>query len=795
MLVSLAVLAEPGMIWDFGSGAGRAGDGGFLLGNSSATNGEWIVGEASLRFRNAHLAQGADQNNYTEAAAVVPLAEHGWQPGEDFTLSLVVDFQGVGDWNRIGFVAFAPDMRGHEYRDRGFHFAGLRVHGNNAYSLRIGNDFGADRSHSSLPMDGPIQDGTYRLALAGTNHADGSVTLRLECQREGDEHPWIIEQTIPAPPPDRLHFGFGGRFRAIGANRYPVVDFRQFRFSPGAPAPAEAEADPIVFAGTWNWEGRAQPYRVSLRRAAHRFRPLPTAVYLRNPRIPRIGTDSDEAIVADLLEDGMLVIELDCAGLPGGFPDLPEAIMVFNENLVGQVTRLSRGMLVPDLSHLYWLPAGYRLQRNLPFWNIERHGAPGTMEHIVHIFNTHLAERLGVEPLTSPDQLRGPNGEPLDYNLHLDIVYPSGSPARPVPLIAHFSTQCRLSRSFREHRAIYPLSWLVSGYALTYVDHVYNPLARSSAYGHFRAYSLQNSNGLAAGSAAIRFLRTEAQRFNLNGAIGALGHSKSSYTVVRLADPRHPEQGESSTFAAAAEQPAREQPWPGQSSEIAVAYASMGDGTRRVRLYDPAMVPLFIAVGRHDQYNEWPRFPPLVAACEARNLHHHALWMEELGHTFPMGVDGASGRNRTAMVVQFFDQHLHPRQQPDPLEVLALIPAEGNGTVGPDGSSRFILATDDELPPDMHGLSTDTPITLVFARKVDPATLGPDTASLRQRQTGTPVPGQWRPSLQNSRFQFLPDQPLRPATEYEILLSPGIRDEFGLTLADPVHRRFRTREW
>ncbi len=794
-LVLVAVRAEPGLVWDFGSAPGRAGDGGFLLGNSSPTNGAWTVEEESLRFRNAYLAHGADQNNFTEAAAVVNLAEHGWRAGENFTLSLVMELREVGDWNRIGIVAFAPDMREHEYRGGGFTFAGLRVHGGNAYSLRIGNEFGADRAVAALPMPEPLRDGVYRLTLVGTHQADGSLALRAECWPDGDEHPWIGEGNIPRPPADSVHFGFGGRFRAISATRQPTVDFKQFRFVPGAVEPPLPTADPVLFAGTWEWEGKAQPYRVMVRRAAHRYRPLPAAVYLRNPGIPRLGTDSDEAIVADLLDEGLLVVELDCAGLPAGVPALPEAIMVFNRDLSGQVARLSRGLLNPDIHNLFWIPAGCRLQRNLPFWNIERHGAPGTLDHIVKVFNEHLAEKLGAEPLASPDQLRGPRGEPLDYTLRLDIVYPSGTPARSVPLIAHFSTQCRRSSTFREHRAIYPLSWLLSGYALAYVDHVYNPLARSDAYGYFPAYSLQNSNGLAAGSAAIRCLRAQAARFNLNGAIGALGHSKSSYTVVRLADPRHPQQAEGSIFAGAGGTPAEAQPWPAQSSEIQVAYASMGDGTRRLPLYDPAMVPFFTAVGRHDEYNEWPRFPALVAACEKRGLHHHALWMEELGHTFPHGRDSASGRDRTAMVVQFFDQHLHPRPQPDPLEVLAILPAEGNATVGPDGTSRFIMAADDELPANMHGVSTDSPIRLVFARKIDPATVGPETAVLRRRATGAVVPGEWRPSLQNSRFQFHPAEPLQPATEYEIVLSPGIRDVLGLTLAAPVHRVFRTREW
>jgi hypothetical protein len=791
-LVCTLSLSADGAKWDFGSNPGRNDAADFVKVNTSTTNGQWSLDGDSLRFNNYHVSSGADRNNFTEAAAVVDLSKHGFRAGEDFTVSMLFDAQGISEWNRFGLIALAPDMRGHEYQGRGFYHAMFRLHSRSEYNLRIGNEFSGDRPLVSIPMPDTFTDGTYQFTLIGNYNDSGALSLRIEVQQEGQADTWVVKTADIAQPFEGTWFGFGGRFRAYPGARQPDFSVRSFSYKPQAKQLPTLSEDPITFTDQWSHSSGNSLYRVRVRNAAHSYRPLPVVIYLRNLPIPRIGSDSDDAIMEDLMNDGLVVIEVDCRGLPAGFPDLQNALMEFNDNLVQRISLMSGGVITPDISNIHWLPEGYRLSRNVPFWNIEKHGAPGSLEQIVRTWNSHVVNIADVDPITTAEALHGPGGEPLDYNLYMDIAYPSGTPAQSVSTIAHFSTQSILTRAFREHRAIYPITWLTSGYALVYVDHVYNPLARSRYYGHFGPYSLQNLNGIAAGSAAIRYLRTHSDNYNLNGRIGALGHSKSSYTVSRLADLDHPHQNEWTQQNVPPSPKAEPQPWPDASSEIQVAYSSMGDGTRRTRLYNSNMVPLLTAAGLHDQYDEWRRFPALVSALEDVGLHHYAFWMEELGHTYPSGTDLASGQNRTGMVKQFFDQHLHPRGEPDPLQVLAIIPAEGNDSVDRQGISRYIMAEDDKLPVDMHGLPATKPLTVVFSRKVDPATVNETTLYLEATQTGSKVPGEWRASLQNARFQFYPAAPLRPGTNYRIVVQPGIQDKLGTTLAAPRHQGFTT---
>lgn len=780
------------VVWNFGSSIGRDAGTEFIKINTSETNGEWILDRESLRFVNNHLTDGSDRNNFTEAAAVVDLSNHGFQPGQDFTISMQVDISGVSEWNRIGLIALAQDMSNHEYQGRGFYHGQFRLHSGAQYNLRISDGFSGDRPIVSIPMPDRFQNGLYRFTMIGTYSSSGALALRIEVEKEGEEDLWVVKTDELGQPLDGTWFGFGGRFRAYPGARQPDFLVESFTFKPKAAELPVITDDPIQFIGEWESPVGSHFYRVSVRNAFHSFRPLPTIVYLRNLPIPRLGTDSCDFIVESLLDSEMVVIEVDCRDLPAGFPDLQNTIMDFNDNLVQRISLMTGGVITPDISEIYWLPEGYRLVRNIPFWNIEKHAAPGSMERIVSTWNSHVVDIADVDPIDSAEELRGPQGQPIDFNLYIDIAYPSGTPERKVSTIAHFSTQGVMARAFREHRAIYPITWLTSGYALVYVDHVYNPLARSRYFGYFGPYSLQSSNGIAAGSASIRFLRYHAEDFNLNGRIGALGHSKSSYTVSRLADPDHPNQPEWTVYNAPPSPKAEPQPWPDVSSEIQVAYSSMGDGTRRTRIYNINMVPLLTAAGLYDQYDEWRRFPALVSVLENIGLHHYAFWMEDLGHTFPQGIDLASGQNRLGMVREFFAQHLHPAGEPDDLSVFAIIPAEGNDEVDLNGISRFIMTDDERLPVDMHGLPATKPISVYFSRKVDPATVTGDTLWLENARTGSRIPGEWRASLQNSRFQFFPSQSLQPSTEYRVVVQAGIRDELGLTLSAPRFQKFTT---
>lgn len=547
--------------------------------------------------------------------------------------------------------------------------------------------------------------------------------------------------------------------------------------------------------GTWEFGNAEHPYRVRLLGEFAGDKNLLTVAYLRNLPRPRIGTEDDKRITADLLEDGLLVVELDCGGLPSDSPQLEEALLAFHGALPALVPAVTGGLAQVDRDRIHTVPEGHRLRRNIPFWNIEDHGTYGSLERVLKVYNTTLGERFGVEPVQHIEDMHGPDGQPFDYNLYLDIIHPSGEPEEKVPTIAAFATFCPMTVTYRRGgRRLHPIGWALEGYAVAFVDHVYNPPARTRYYGHFNpGFSLDQWNGLDAGSAAIRHLRTHAADYNLNGRIGALGHSKSSYTVARLADPRHPGMEEHLTFRGFPSGSPQPQPWPGHASSIDVAYISMGMGTRRIQYLTDTTVPLVVAVGKHDHFDHWQTFPELVARLEALDTPHLALWMEELGHTFPYGLDQASGRDRTRLVLEFFAQHLHPHGD-ETLQVLAVTPADGADGVALDGTSRLMFVTDEELPEELSGLKPEIPLTVRFARSIDPSSIGPDSLLVREAAGGRQIAGTWSASLRHSRFTFSPAYALRPETLYEIVVSRDIRDREGNALDGAVLQSFRTQK-
>lgn len=533
-------------------------------------------------------------------------------------------------------------------------------------------------------------------------------------------------------------------------------------------------------------------FRVRAKSALAFQQAQPTVIYLKNLPIPRLGTDSDEAIIQDLLAENLVVITVDCSPLEDHILEIQPTMLSFFQNMQTLVPSTTQGALVPDPFFTYWLPEGYRLERDIPFWNIQQHGAYGSLERVLDTYNSQIVARFGLDPLESVEQLVGPAGNPLDYNMYLDLMYPSGNVSTPVPTIAHFATLSRRPSSFRSaERPMEPIGWLLDGYALAYVDHIYNPLARHENFGHFEpGYTLQNWNAISYGSAAIRFLRAHADEFNLSGRIGALGHSKSSYTVVRLTDPRHPEQAEHSSFSGFPSGSPEPQPWSGFSSEVNVGFASMGDGTRRTQYFTQGMNPIVLAVGRFDHFNHWEAFPPLIAACESEDINHLALWMEDMGHDRPFGLDLASGKDRNLLIRKFFAQHLYPHDHND-LKVLYALPQNDRGMVSSDGVTR-VLTKDEDLPSNMHGLSTTSPISVRFAVSIDPDSIRPDSLSVWRSATGEPVTGNWTASFQNSRFQFTPDQPLAPGMVYTIHVGEELRCISGNSLKRPFNRIFQT---
>lgn len=436
--------------------------------------------------------------------------------------------------------------------------------------------------------------------------------------------------------------------------------------------------------------------------AAERVK-MPVVFYLRNLPMERIGSHSDEKIRSDLQSQGFIVIDVDCSSFPKTSPALEDALVKFHINCKQVYGGLEDETRMVDVSNIFYVPEGYTVTRHIPVWNIEKHGADGSMEWVMDTWNSHIVSRKGQSPVTSPDQMYNPDGSPIDWNLYMDIVHPSGKAAAKVPLVLNYGTVDPPMSSFRHdrpaervYRNIYLLGFLTTGYAFAITDHCFNPLAKGTSWGHFKQYTLDDYNGLAASTAFIRYLRSHLDEYNLNGKIGVMGISKASYSVLRVADPDNACREESMYLHGRPN--TKEQPWNDAGSHVDVGYAAAGVGTERMfRYLEDSSVPLITSAGQLDEYNQWEAYEDVVRYLDASDHIHLSLWMEDLGHTYPcLGVDGATGIGRYELFKKFFDHYLKPSVKTS-ADVFYVLPKEGATGVDQYGRSR-VLPEDRKLP-------------------------------------------------------------------------------------------------
>lgn len=385
---------------------------------------------------------------------------------------------------------------------------------------------------------------------------------------------------------------------------------------------------------------------------------LPVAVL-----IPAIENEKwrqpEESDIKKYREDGMVVVVAERGeGMAGDVSTYVAALSRFHRNLAD--TLKNRPEFSADPEHMYFIPAGHRLLRDAVYWNVREHGWPGTMRRILSTYNGHVVEKFGVEPAETAEQMRAPDGGEIDYDLRLDLIYPKEA-GDGAPLLVDFATQDPRMRAFRpsNQRIAYPLAFLLNGYAWAVVDHCWNPLARRNHFGYWSQYSLQDWNGLAAATAAIRFFKARAREFHLDpDAIGVFGHSKGSYAAMRLGDPNHADGREHFRFTGYEDAAQPGQPWPGHSSEVRACFISMGFGVRRTKYLTPNFVPVMAAAGKRDQFGYWEVTPEWAAAAEQLGVEHTVLMMEDLGHAYPRGWCEEHGMDRLDVVRRFFDRHL-----------------------------------------------------------------------------------------------------------------------------------------
>ncbi len=213
-------------------------------------------------------------------------------------------------------------------------------------------------------------------------------------------------------------------------------------------------------------------------------RTLPAVFYLRNLASPRVGTESDDAILQDFRADGFLVVTVD-------FAKHPQARVPFLNRTLGKLRDdlRARKLLAQyklDDAHLFIVPEGCRLKRDVIYFK---------------------------------DTAR---------TLAMDIIYPS-KPVQPVGAVIEFScdNQNRFGNTSLSICSDTLLDGLATeGFAVAMADH---PVA--APYKGFDAmpecaWKIK---------AAIRTLRVEGEKLGLNSKIAPVGFSRGSGMALMLA--------------------------------------------------------------------------------------------------------------------------------------------------------------------------------------------------------------------------------------------------------------------
>ena len=520
----------------------------------------------------------------------------------------------------------------------------------------------------------------------------------------------------------------------------------------------------------------------------------PVVFYLKNLPQERIGEWTDEKIKGDLEAEGYIVIEVDCSSYPKTSPELEEALVQFHINCKNVYSSYENASQVVDIDNVHYVPEGYTIKKNIPVWNIKDHGADGSLEYIMKQWNNVIVPKHGVDPVTSPEQMTNPDGSPLDYNLYLDIIYPSGNASAKVPLLMNHSSNSPRWRPFAPeqktevmYRNMFPIGFLTTGYAFANIDHCFVPLARGETWGYFDAYTLDDWNGLASNTAFVRYLRLHLDQYNLNGKIGTMGISKASYGSTRLSDPNNAAGSEYYMFNSTPN--TKPQPWSEGESHVDVIYTAAGHGTSRIdKFVNSGCVPVITSAGVKDEYGQWAVYPKVVKHLNDIDHIHYPFWMQELGHTYPgMGEDFATGESRYVVFKRFYDHFLKPSDQTK-ADVFCIFPKEGATAVDAFGYSRMLPA-DNFLPEYMLGLPVDTPIAVRFLEEFTVEAISA-AVSVTRVEDGEVISGEWTPSMKNTCFSFAPSSAMEKGKTYRITVPTSLVSVSGAHPSTEVVREF-----
>ena len=268
----------------------------------------------------------------------------------------------------------------------------------------------------------------------------------------------------------------------------------------------------------------------------------PVAMYVVNTNTERVGTDSDVDIIKSMLERDFIVVVLDYLNNSKTKPSAIDWSTQEIRRYIGVGNHISEASCIPKGSYKenFVVPAGFNVSVNNVFWEADKHGADGTIDKMVEMWNNDFRATTGevIIPWINADGTRktvtnaidddhplhdgsapvwymdadgtpeteagkgtytkvkytwaesvfdlvDPDGKPIDLNLYMHIVYPT-NPEKSVPVtaLASSSTYCTTAKTGADMRA-HSNGFLFRGYANVVFDYLWIPMARMASYDYF----------------------------------------------------------------------------------------------------------------------------------------------------------------------------------------------------------------------------------------------------------------------------------------------------------------------
>ncbi len=516
--------------------------------------------------------------------------------------------------------------------------------------------------------------------------------------------------------------------------------------------------------------------------------------YVIGTNTERVGTDSDEAIIRDLLDEGYLVTVVDYREHPLAVsPSLDWSLQKLRLDAVENGTYL--GGAKHHAKQNYILPAGYRIVRGLEYFDIAAETNEGVLDWIVKIWNEDFTDRCGdmetvdkngnackVSDIKAEtiDDCRNKDGSALDLKLRMDFIYPS-NPDHEVPVMCLSSSSEDRNGNWMVNIRPHMTGFLFAGYAGVTWDHVYVPMARYDHYGYFEdtqnydAHTLQRLIGVKAQTAAVRFVRYMANkehdtyRFDLD-RFGAFGMSKGGY--VYLLGNKHPEAfAELWDLAGDVDATNGPQRWltyeggehDGETipANVQMVYAAVGNGEEWC---SDGFAPTFSSQGEDDGDVSVLSFMERLRSNSRRlDTPYLGFTMPDVGHTL---IYGYSQKYRVDMYKALFDFANYYLQDANAV-CEYILPLDGTEEV----------ATSDKIEIKFTGPVSRT--------EIEGKVRVIDTVS------GTDVSGAWECELGRTSWTFTPYD-MRGGVEHIVYVPADLLAENGKPLAAAKAIRFTT---